>query len=128
MPDAQPDLERAGSFPLGSWQVNRIGYGANAASRRRSIRPPCDRDEALRVLRAATDGGINHIDTARYYGQRVVNELIHQALYPNPAALAPGKQGRGAPGWSLWPDAVDDRADSIALAALCRGLALRRHV
>jgi hypothetical protein len=26
MPDARPDLERAGFFPLGSWQVNRIGY------------------------------------------------------------------------------------------------------
>jgi len=50
--------------------------------------PPRDRDEALRVLRAAIDGGINHIDTAQYYGPGVVNELIHEALYPYPAGLA----------------------------------------
>jgi aryl-alcohol dehydrogenase-like predicted oxidoreductase len=50
--------------------------------------PPRDRDEALRVLRAAVDGGINHIDTAQYYGPAVVNELIREALHPYPSDLA----------------------------------------
>lgn len=50
--------------------------------------PPRDRDEALRVLRAAIDSGINHIDTAEYYGPAVVNELIREALYPYPHDLA----------------------------------------
>jgi pyridoxine 4-dehydrogenase len=50
--------------------------------------PPGDRDEALRVLRAAVDSGINHIDTAQYYGPGVVNELIREALHPYPADLA----------------------------------------
>ena len=50
--------------------------------------PPRDRDEALRVLRAAIESGINHIDTAQYYGPGVVNELIHEALYPYPRDLA----------------------------------------
>jgi aryl-alcohol dehydrogenase-like predicted oxidoreductase len=50
--------------------------------------PPRDRDEALRVLRAAIDGGINHLDTAQYYGPGVVNELIREALYPYPRNLA----------------------------------------
>jgi len=50
--------------------------------------PPRDRDEALRVLRAAIDSGINHIDTAQYYGPGVVNELIREALYPYPTDLA----------------------------------------
>jgi pyridoxine 4-dehydrogenase len=49
--------------------------------------PPRDRDEALRVLRAAVDNGINHIDTAQYYGPGVVNELIREALYPYPSDL-----------------------------------------
>jgi aryl-alcohol dehydrogenase-like predicted oxidoreductase len=49
--------------------------------------PPRDRDEALRVLRAAIDSGINHIDTAQYYGPGVVNELIHEALHPYPRDL-----------------------------------------
>ncbi len=50
--------------------------------------PPRDRDEALRVLRAAVDSGINHIDTAQYYGPGVVNELIYEALSPYPSDLA----------------------------------------
>jgi aryl-alcohol dehydrogenase-like predicted oxidoreductase len=50
--------------------------------------PPRDRDEALRVLRAAVDGGVNHIDTAQYYGPGVVNELIREALQPYPSDLA----------------------------------------
>ena len=32
--------------------------------------------------------GINHIDTADYYGPGVVNELIRDALHPYPADLA----------------------------------------
>ena len=88
MPDARPDVERAGSFSLGPWQVNRIGYGAMQLAGDGVFGPPRDRDEALRVLRAAIDGGINHIDTAQYYGPGVVNELIHEALYPYPAGLA----------------------------------------
>ncbi|HEY5051354.1 MAG TPA: aldo/keto reductase, partial [Acidothermaceae bacterium] len=40
------------------------------------------------VLRTAVDSGINHIDTAQYYGPGVVNELIREALYPYPSDLA----------------------------------------
>jgi aryl-alcohol dehydrogenase-like predicted oxidoreductase len=50
--------------------------------------PPKDRDEALRVLQAVIEAGVNHIDTAQYYGPDVVNELIHEALYPYPEDLA----------------------------------------
>jgi pyridoxine 4-dehydrogenase len=45
-------------------------------------------NEALCVRRVAVDNGINHIDTAQYYGPGVVNELIHEALYPYPSDLA----------------------------------------
>ncbi|HEY2557173.1 MAG TPA: oxidoreductase [Diaminobutyricibacter sp.] len=88
MTDAKADLEAAGSFALGRWQVNRIGYGAMQLAGDNVFGPPRDRDEALRVLRAAVDGGINHIDTAQYYGPGVVNELIREALYPYPTDLA----------------------------------------
>jgi aryl-alcohol dehydrogenase-like predicted oxidoreductase len=50
--------------------------------------PPRDRDEAIAVLRAAVDAGIDHIDTAQYYGPGVVNELIRDALHPYPDGLA----------------------------------------
>src|SRR5580658_7378740 len=77
-----------GSFALGSWQVRRAGYGAMQLAGDGVFGPPRDRDEALRVLRAAVDSGVDHIDTAQYYGPGVVNELIREALYPYPAGLA----------------------------------------
>jgi pyridoxine 4-dehydrogenase len=49
--------------------------------------PPSDRDEALAVLRRAVELGVNHIDTAQYYGPDVANELIHEALHPYPDDL-----------------------------------------
>jgi aryl-alcohol dehydrogenase-like predicted oxidoreductase len=49
--------------------------------------PPRSRDDALSLLREAVDSGVDHIDTAQYYGPNVVNELIRVALYPYPAEL-----------------------------------------
>ena len=49
--------------------------------------PPKDHDAAIAVLRAAVDLGINHIDTADYYGPYVTNELIREALAPYPEGL-----------------------------------------
>jgi aryl-alcohol dehydrogenase-like predicted oxidoreductase len=49
--------------------------------------PPRDHDEALAVLRGAVELGVNHIDTAQYYGPDVVNNLIREALYPYAADL-----------------------------------------
>ena len=40
------------------------------------------------MLRAAVAAGIDHIDTAQYYGPDVVNDLIREALYPYPSELA----------------------------------------
>ena len=82
------DIQAAGSFGLGGWQVPRLGYGAMQLAGDNVFGPPRDRDEAQRVLRAAVDSGINHIDTAQYYGPGVVNELIREALYPYPSDLA----------------------------------------
>jgi len=49
--------------------------------------PPKDRDIALRVLRRVIDAGVNHIDTAQFYGPDVANELLREALYPYPDDL-----------------------------------------
>jgi pyridoxine 4-dehydrogenase len=86
--DTSSGLEATGSFALGRWQVNRLGYGAMQLAGDNVFGPPRDRDEALRVLHAAIESGIDHIDTAQYYGPGVVNELIHEALYPYPRDLA----------------------------------------
>ena len=80
--------ELGGSFALGPWRVRRTGYGAMQLAGDGVFGPPRDRDEALRVLRAAVDAGVDHIDTAQYYGPGTVNELIREALYPYPDNLA----------------------------------------
>lgn len=50
--------------------------------------PPRDRDEALAVLRRAVELGVDHIDTAQFYGPDVANALIREALHPYPENLA----------------------------------------
>src|SRR5580704_14696739 len=50
--------------------------------------PPPDHRTAVALLRAAIDGGVDHIDTAQYYGPEVVNDLIRESLYPYPEDLA----------------------------------------
>ena len=80
--------ELGGSFALGPWCVHRAGYGAMQLAGDGVFGPPRDRAEALRVLRAVVAAGIDHIDTAQYYGPGTVNELIREALYPYPDGLA----------------------------------------
>ncbi|MGH9029568.1 MAG: aldo/keto reductase, partial [Acidimicrobiales bacterium] len=48
---------------------------------------PKDRATALAILRRVVDAGVNHIDTAQFYGPDVANELIHEALHPYPEQL-----------------------------------------
>ena len=47
------DDDLGGSFALGPWRVRRVGYGAMQLAGDGVFGPPRDRDEALRVLRAA---------------------------------------------------------------------------
>jgi aryl-alcohol dehydrogenase-like predicted oxidoreductase len=77
-----------GSFALGPWRVRRVGYGAMQLAGDGVFGPPRDRDEALRVLRAAVEAGVDHVDTAQFYGAGAVNELIRGALRPYPDGLA----------------------------------------
>jgi len=76
------------SFSLGSFSVARIGFGAMQLPGPGVMGPPRDRDAALAVLRRAVELGVNHIDTAQFYGPDVANELIREALHPYPENLA----------------------------------------
>src|ERR1700735_3518452 len=67
--------------------VHRMGFGAMQLPGPGVFGPPADRGQALAVLRQAVDAGVDHIDTAQFYGPDVANELIHEALYPYPAGL-----------------------------------------
>ncbi len=75
------------TFPLGDRSVRRIGFGAMQLAGPGAFGPPRDRDTALGVLRKAVELGVNHIDTAQYYGPDVVNALIREALRPYPEDL-----------------------------------------
>ena len=73
-----------GMAMLGRNRVNRMGFGAMQLPGPGVWGPPRDRHAALAVLRHAVQLGINHIDTAQFYGPDVSNELIHEALHPYP--------------------------------------------
>jgi aryl-alcohol dehydrogenase-like predicted oxidoreductase len=77
-----------GRYRLADKVVWRVGYGAMQLAGEGVFGPPRDRDEAIAVLRAAVDAGVDHIDTAHYYGPAVVNKLIREALSPYPDGLA----------------------------------------
>jgi pyridoxine 4-dehydrogenase len=77
-----------GSFALGPWRVRRAGYGAMQLAGDGVFGPPRDRDEALLVLQAAVEAGVDHVDTAQFYGAGTVNQLIREALHPYPDGLA----------------------------------------
>ena len=78
----------SGTFELGgTTTVNRLGYGAMQLTGDGVWGPPKDRDEAIRVLKAAVADGVNLIDTADSYGPFVAEQLIFEALHPYPEDL-----------------------------------------
>src|SRR4051812_15792437 len=72
---------------LGPHTVNRTGFGAMQLAGPGVFGPPADAAAARAVLRRAIELGVDHIDTAQFYGPDVVNELIRDALHPYPAGL-----------------------------------------
>ncbi|TDV41117.1 aldo/keto reductase [Actinophytocola oryzae] len=69
-----------GTTLLAGRRVARVGFGAM------QLEGGTDRAAAVAVLRAAADLGVNHIDTAEFYG--AANALIREALHPYPENLA----------------------------------------
>ncbi|WP_116799680.1 aldo/keto reductase family oxidoreductase [Pseudomonas syringae] len=73
---------KAGTFLLGSHRINRMGYGAMQLAGPGVFGPAEDPQGAIAVLREALALGVNHIDTADFYGPHVTNTLIREALHP----------------------------------------------
>lgn len=103
------------TYPLANRVVRRIGYGAMQLPGPGVMGPPRDRDEALRVLRRAVELGVNHIDTAQFYGPGVANELIRDALFPYSDDLAivskVGARRDSAGTWTMAQTPAELRAD-----------------
>lgn len=72
---------------LGHLPVQRIGFGAMQLAGPGVFGPPTDPAGARAVLRRAVEHGVDHIDTAQFYGPDVVNDLIREALHPYPEGL-----------------------------------------
>jgi pyridoxine 4-dehydrogenase len=66
--------------------VARLGYGAMQLSGPGTLTAP-PRQTAISVLRRAVELGVDHIDTAQFYGAGLANELIRTALAPYPDGL-----------------------------------------
>jgi pyridoxine 4-dehydrogenase len=75
-------INKSGTFMLGKRKVKRLGYGAMQLAGPGVFGPPKDHDAALAVLREAVASGVNHIDTADFYGPHVTNQIIREALHP----------------------------------------------
>jgi pyridoxine 4-dehydrogenase len=69
-----------GTLKLGRHEIARIGYGAMQLEH-------VDTEAATAVLRRAVELGINHVDTASFYGHTTVNQRIRAALHPYPDDL-----------------------------------------
>jgi len=123
-----PRVGTMSTFALGQMQVRRSGYGAMQLAGPYAFGPPPDRATAIGVLQATVTAGVDHIDTAQYYGPGAVNDLIRDALHPYPDGLAivskvavrPDDSGVGLPSGD--PDqlrqAIQDNLRSLRVGQL----------
>ena len=104
------------TFQGTSLAVQRIGYGAMQLAGPGVWGPPEDPDGAVAVLREAISAGVNHIDTADFYGPHVTNRIIRQALHPYPAGLVlVTKLGGRRPADKSWQPAISPRELTAAV-------------
>jgi pyridoxine 4-dehydrogenase len=68
--------------------VSRIGYGAMQLDRLHD-----DPDSAVRLVRRAVELGVDHIDTAQFYGHGFVNGVLRDALRPEDKVMIVTKVG-----------------------------------
>jgi aryl-alcohol dehydrogenase-like predicted oxidoreductase len=101
-----------GTAKLAGRPVARIGFGVMQLERSHA-----GRDQALAILRQAVEAGVNHLDTAQFYGE--CNALIRAALAPYDDRLVLAtKVG------AVW----DDDAKPIPLVPAQRPAELRAQV
>ncbi len=65
---------------LGSLEVSALGFGCMNVAGMYNL--PIDRQEAIRVIRAAYDRGVTFFDTAEVYGPFLSEEIVGEALAP----------------------------------------------
>jgi pyridoxine 4-dehydrogenase len=101
------DFRLGGDLP-----VRRVGFGAMRLAQGTFGGPARDPGTGMAVLRRAVELGVNHIDTAGFYGTGGVhaNDLIRKALTPYREGLViatkvgPMRDGDGAPSREATPE------------------------
>jgi aryl-alcohol dehydrogenase-like predicted oxidoreductase len=126
-----PDLVQASHMSnqgkLGDKTVNRVGFGAMQLAGPGVFGPPRDPEAAAAVLRRALELGVDHLDTAQYYGPDTVNALIRATLHPYPEALRiVTKVGGRRDGEGGWLPAQTPRELRAGVEDNLRALAIER--
>ncbi|MGX2032339.1 MULTISPECIES: oxidoreductase [Methylocaldum] len=116
------------TLPGTSMTLHRLGYGAMQLAGPGVFGPPRDVSGAVAVLREAVALGVNHIDTADFYGPNTTNQIIRKALHPYPKGLViitkigilRGDDKSWRPGYSAQElaSAVHDNLRNLGMEAL----------
>lgn len=113
------------TFPGTSLTVQRIGYGAMQLAGPGVWGPPKDPEGAVALLREAVATGVNHIDTADFYGPHITNQIIRKALHPYPAGLViVTKLGGRRPPDGSWQPAISPQELTAGVHDNLRNLGL----
>jgi pyridoxine 4-dehydrogenase len=86
--DEEQTRRPGGASTLGGRTVGRIGYGAMALERFAD-----DRQAGVALLHRARELGVDHVDTADFYGDGVANDVIRQAFGTDDDVVVVSKVG-----------------------------------
>ena len=81
-------IRPGGVGTLAGTEVSRVGFGAMQLERLRD-----DRAAAVRLVRRAVELGVDHVDTAQFYGNGLSNDLLREALSPADGVVIVSKVG-----------------------------------
>src|ERR1700719_722989 len=65
---------------LGNLEVSALGFGCMSISA--NYGPAADRNQGIKVIRAAVEKGVTFFDTAEVYGPYTNEDLVGEALSP----------------------------------------------
>jgi aryl-alcohol dehydrogenase-like predicted oxidoreductase len=88
--------------------VSRVGYGALQLERLHDRR-----GEAVELLRRAVELGVDHVDTAEFYGFGFANDVIREALRPEDGVLVVTKVGADPDPGGRLPLRLAQRPDQL---------------